>query len=448
MSSDSKSSHHNRMPQQQYQTSSSSNRSYDADKSKKGEDWFSGITLLSFDLYQKVEEDFKVKTAGGGYLSLAGWIIVCIMLVGQTYTFLTPRFHEHMVVDTTLGQLLPINIDITFHALTCAEAHLDAMDVAGDNQLNMEDTMFKQRISATGEVIGEMTKTAVNADAKVEIKAIPGDKAAAVAAADKCLSCYGAESNIRKCCNTCQGLKEAYTALGWSTSEIIKTSVQCLSEPSNPFANVSKGEGCRVMGSLKVNKVSGNIHIAHGESIVRDGRHIHQFLPQEAPSYNISHTIHSFSFGKKYPSMPKGPLDGMVKIVDPVIGTGLYQYFIKIIPTIYNDEFKQRGKTYTNQYTMTERFRALLLPEFPRLPDGTPDFLAGQRQHQQAVLPGIFFVYDLSPFLVEVVRSRVPFLHYFTKVCATVGGVFAVMGVVDKAWFSVQNLVKSGKSEK
>jgi hypothetical protein len=97
---------------------------------------------------------------------------------------------------------------------------------------------------------------------------------------------------------------------------------------------------------------------------------------------------------------------------------------------------------------MTERFRALLLPEFPRLPDGTPDFLAGQRQHQQAVLPGIFFVYDLSPFLVEVVRSRVPFLHYFTKVCATVGGVFAVMGVVDKAWFSVQNLVKSGKSEK
>jgi len=438
----------NRMPQQ-YQASSGSDKPYDGDKGKKGEGWFSGITLQTFDLYQKVEEDFKMKTAGGGYLSLVGWIIVFIMVVGQTYTFLTPRFHEHMVVDTTLGESLPINVDITFHALTCAEAHLDAMDVAGDNQLNMENTMFKQRLSITGEVIGEMTKTAVNADAKVEAKEPKdGPGPAAPGVPEKCLSCYGAESPTRKCCNTCQELKDAYVATGWSTTEIMKTSVQCLAEPSNPFANVKKGEGCRVWGQLKVNKVSGNIHIAHGESIVRDGRHIHQFLPQEAPSYNISHTIHSISFGKKYPSMPKGPLDGMVKIIDPVVGTGLFQYFIKIIPTIYSDEFKWRGKTFTNQYTMTERFRPLLLPEFPRFPDGTPDFLSGQRQHQQAILPGIFFVYDLSPFLVEVVRSRTPFLHYFTKVCATVGGVFAVMGMVDKAWFGIQNLAKSSKSDK
>ena len=61
---------------------------------------------------------------------------------------------------------------------------------------------------------------------------------------------------------------------------------------------------------MKVNKVAGNFHVAHGDSIVRDGRHIHMFNPADAPSYNISHTIHKVSFGSPYPFMPRDPLDG------------------------------------------------------------------------------------------------------------------------------------------
>ena len=92
----------------------------------------------------------------------------------------------------------------------------------------------------------------------------------------------------------------------------MKHSEQCLRDRSNPFANVEAGEGCRVKGYLEVNKVAGNFHIAHGESIVKDGRHIHQFIPAEAHTFNISHTIHSISFGRPYPSMPAiaNPLDG------------------------------------------------------------------------------------------------------------------------------------------
>jgi hypothetical protein len=301
--------------------------------------------------------------------------------------------------------------------------------------------MSKQRISATGEVIGEMMKSGIGASVKVETTAPAGGGGASASVEDgkgKCLSCYGAESPMFQCCNTCQTLKDAYAAKGWSTSDIIKKSEQCLAEPSNPFANVNKGEGCRVRGKMNVNKVAGNIHIAHGESIVRDGKHIHMFLPQEAPSYNISHTIHSMSFGVKYPSMPAGPLDGVTKIIDKQVGTGLFQYFIKVIPTIYSDQFMWDAQTYTNQYTVTERFRPLMLP----------DMSGRGAVHQQAVLPGIFFIYDVSPFLVEVVRGRTPFLHYFTRVCSTIGGVFAVMGVVDKAWHGLQGLLlaRKGKS--
>lgn len=36
-----------------------------------------------------------------------------------------------MQVDKTFGQQLQININISFHALTCAQVHVDAMDIAG-----------------------------------------------------------------------------------------------------------------------------------------------------------------------------------------------------------------------------------------------------------------------------------------------------------------------------
>ena len=43
-------------------------------------------------------------------------------------------------------------------------------------------------------------------------------------------------------------------------------------------------------------QVSGNFHIALGESVVRDGRHIHSFKPEDAPKFNISHSVHSLEF--------------------------------------------------------------------------------------------------------------------------------------------------------
>ena len=111
-------------------------------------------------------------------------------------------------MDTSLGEKLNITINLTFHALTCAgeedgseggreggkegstekkgvcvaylgkgegqiltsllpsfppslppslplaDVHVDAMDVAGDNQMQVEHNMLKQRLSAEGQPIG------------------------------------------------------------------------------------------------------------------------------------------------------------------------------------------------------------------------------------------------------------------------------------------------------
>lgn len=44
---------------------------------------------------------------------------------------------------------------------------------------------------------------------------------------------------------------------------------------------------------------------------------------------------------------------------------------------------------------------------------------------------GIFFVYDLSQFMVEVVDNAQTFSRFLVNVCAIVGGVFTITGVLD-----------------
>mmetsp|Transcript_21300 Transcript_21300/g.48190 ORF Transcript_21300/g.48190 Transcript_21300/m.48190 type:complete len:330 (+) Transcript_21300:330-1319(+) len=324
-----------------------------------------------------------------------------------------------MVVDVGLGQQLRINVNVTFHALTCNEVHLDAMDVAGDNQLNVEHEMVKQRISKEGKLIGHAGVEIIG-EGPIEVADLPPNY---------CGDCYGADSEDVKCCNTCNELIQAYQRKQWSVNEIQRNSTQCLHDRAKHFTNLGADEGCTVSGKMLVNKVAGNFHIAHGESIVRDGRHIHQFNPALAHSFNVSHTIHSISFGDPYPSMPANPLDKVARIIGAEESTGLFQYFVRIVPTIYTNEFGR--KTHTNQYTITDRFRPLALPTSAK----------DSNKPQEAILPGIFFIYELSPFMIAASRIRMPVLHLITKVLAIVGGVFTVLGVADSILFRLQKLV-------
>jgi hypothetical protein len=145
----------------------------------------------------------------------------------------------------------------------------------------------------------------------------------------------------------------------------MRNSTQCIHDRAKHFAELGPNEGCVISGSMKVNKVAGNFHIAHGESVIRDSRHIHHFNPETAPTFNISHTINSLSFGEAYENMPSNSLDKVQKIIGEGNSTGLFQYFIKVIPTIYTDNFNNR--VITNQYTYSDRFRPFVMPKF----DGT-----------------------------------------------------------------------------
>ena len=50
---------------------------------------------------------------------------------------------------------------------------------------------------------------------------------------------------------------------------------------------------------------------------------------------------------------------------------------------------------------------------------------------QLAGLPGVFIVYEFSPFLVQKRVSHTPFTHFFTSLCVIIGGVFTISRMLD-----------------
>jgi hypothetical protein len=66
----------------------------------------------------------------------------------------------------------------------------------------------------------------------------------------------------------------------------------------------------------------------------------------------------------------------------------------------------------THQYSVTEYFTA--------------------SNGLDGLLPAVFFAYDFSPVTLTIEERRRPLLHFITRVCAVVGGVFAMFGALAK----------------
>lgn len=349
--------------------------------------------LKSFDVYPKTLDDFKEKTSTGAAVSLVSCLVILVLFLSELSSYLRSETVDHLYVDTSTGQKLRINLNITFPSLACSGLSLDVMDVSGDQQIDVAHNVYKRRISKDGVPIKDSLHPASGGGH------------------GECGRCFpkGMENPEGKCCNTCQEVKRAHAAKGLPHN-IWKEAPQCSHDAQmiDPSKMV-QGEGCDIFGYLEVNKVAGNFHFAPGKSFQHaQGQHVHEFKPFEAHLYNVSHTIHSLSFGAHYPNRVN-PLDNLSRIL--VNGSGVYQYFVKVVPTIYQHA---SGLTITtNQYSVTDHFK------------GSGDPKSG------FVLPGAFFIYDLSPIMVKFTEKRKSFSHFMTGVCAIVGGVFTVAGLID-----------------
>jgi len=188
------------------------------------------------------------------------------------------------------------------------------------------------------------------------------------------------------------------------------------------------GEGCSIWGFLSVSKVQGNMHVALGASSGQNSRHVHQFRLPDFVRFNASHHITYLAFGELYPGVIN-PLDNVTRIIAKENGGAVhFQYFIKVVPTTYTDV---NGKILeTNQFSVTEESQMV----------SASDVLAASQK-----IPGVFFFYDISPFMVSVTDEKMSFAHFLTNVCAIIGGIFTVAGLIDSTFYHTSKAMNRWK---
>ena len=183
-----------------------------------------------------------------------------------------------------------------------------------------------------------------------------GDEEASHLAPDYCGNCYGAPSppgaQKEGCCSTCEEVREAYASVSWAfgRGEGVE---QCEREHYSEKLDAQRGQGCRIEGGFRVNKVIGNFHIAPGRSFSNGQMHVHDLnnyldVPEGDMGHTFTHTIHHLRFGPQVPeavtkrlgsrSLPwtnhhANPLDDTRQATDDAAFN--YMYFVKVVSTSY-----------------------------------------------------------------------------------------------------------------
>ncbi|CAN6899206.1 unnamed protein product [Brassica oleracea var. botrytis] len=330
--------------------------------------------LRNLDAYPKINEDFYSRTLSGGVITLVSSVVMFLLFFSELRLYLHSVTETKLVVDTSRGETLRINFDMTFPALACSILSVDAMDISGELHLDVKHDVIKRRLDSHGNII-ESRQDGIGA-AKIE-KPLQKHGGRLEHNETYCGSCYGAEAEEHDCCNSCEDVREAYRKKGWGVTnpDLID---QCKREGFLQRVKDEEGEGCNIYGFLEVNKVAGNFHFAPGKSFHQAGVHVHDLLAFQKDSFNISHKINRLTFGDYFPGVVN-PLDKVQWSQDTP--NAMYQYFIKVVPTVYTDI---SGHTIqSNQFSVTEHVKSSE---------------AGQLQS----LPGVFFFYDLSPIKVSV----------------------------------------------
>ncbi|QIW96202.1 hypothetical protein AMS68_001720 [Peltaster fructicola] len=421
------------------------------------------------DAFTKTVEDARIRTTSGGIVTVASLLLILYLVWGEWADFRRIVVHPELIVDKGRGEKMEIYMNISFPRMPCELLTLDVMDVSGEVQAGVMHGVHKVRLQHESEGGGviDMNKMELNKEEQ-QVHLDP----------DYCGECFGADapSTAKKpgCCNTCAEVRDAYAEKQWSfgRGEGVE---QCEREHYSEHLDAQRREGCRIDGSIRVNKVVGNFHFAPGKSFSNGPMHVHDlenyYLGGNGVTHDFTHSIHQLRFG---PSMSEearkridkrgsswtnhhlNPLDTTKQLTNE--NKMNYMYFLKIVSTAYlplgwdskqnilsiphelvslGEYGKgQQDSIETHQYSVTSHSRNI---------EGGDASAEGhqERTHAKGGIPGVFFSYDISPMKVvnREARSK-SFTGFLVGVCAVVGGTLTVAAAVDRALYEGGQRVK------
>lgn len=348
--------------------------------------------IKKLDAFPRAEEHLLQKTQSGAIVSIFGLVIMATLFLHELRYYLSTYTVHQMSVDLKRGETLPIHINMTFPSLPCDVLSVDAIDMSGKHEVDLDTNIWKLRLSSDGHIIGTEYLSDLVEKGHSHGHGDHKDHHSHKVHHDDHKDEHGDHKDEH------DDTKIHLQTYDEETEKMVKKVKQAM----------ANGEGCRVYGVLDVQRVAGNFHISvHGLNIF-----VAQMIFEGSNHVNVSHMIHDLSFGPKYPGI-HNPLDRTDRILRGTSGT--FKYYIKIVPTEYR--YISKEVLPTNQFSVTEYFSPM--NEFDR------------------TWPAVYFLYDLSPITVTIREERRSFLHFITRLCAVLGGTFALTGMLDRWMYRI-----------
>lgn len=342
--------------------------------------------ISGVDAYARAEGHLVERTTIGAIITIVGAIIALLLFANELSVLMQPLRIEQMGVDLHRSDLLRLNLNMSFPRLPCQALSMDLADlVTGVRNVavNTQDT----QLARSGQIH------------KYRLDRMGGH--------------IGAQEYIRP----------------RSTGGFLFQTLGDMQDPAAVSKALKDQEGCQIEGWLEVQRVAGNFHVSvsmedffmleetqkemaaalkQAQNHSGPGHPIFLDLAPDTSKINMSHVFHHLSFGSEEFPGQVHPLDGHQQICDH--STGTFKYFLKIVPTEYQDP--KGHKFQTSQFSVTEYYTKVS---------------KGRGQ-----MPAVFLIYDLFSLTVTVTDSRRSLAHFLVRVCAVLGGVFAVTGMIDR----------------
>uniref|UniRef100_A0A0K8TPB3 Endoplasmic reticulum-Golgi intermediate compartment protein 3 n=1 Tax=Tabanus bromius TaxID=304241 RepID=A0A0K8TPB3_TABBR len=354
--------------------------------------------LKQLDAYPRLLESYARGTIVGATATLISASIITVLVVLELVRYSEKSVSEELFVDTTRNSKLKINLDVVIPKLSCDYLSLDATDYSGNQDVKVVHNVKKIKLDLFGNEIREnLTEPLIFPNNSQE--------KTGNSTSSECGSCYGA---AQRCCNTCEEVIEAYREKRWEPNydDFEQCKERKLQKKLSEFRAFQ--EGCHMLGYMEVNRIGGNFHIAPGKSFSVNHIHVHDVQPFSSSDFNLTHIFRHLSFGGKLGIVDTNPLDGTLAIATE--GSTSFQYYIKIIPTMYIA--RNGSKTFTNQFSFAFN-KKIVSPVIG-----------------ESGMPGIFFTYELSPLMVKYTEKERSLGHLATNMCSIIGGVFTVSGII------------------
>ncbi|XP_058779860.1 protein disulfide-isomerase 5-4-like [Vicia villosa] len=180
--------------------------------------------------------------------------------------------------------------------------------------------------------------------------------------------------------------------------------------------------GCRIEGYVRVKKVPGSLFVsARSDS--------HSF---DASQMNMSHVIHHLSFGRK---------------LSPRVMNDVK----RLIPYVGNSHDRLNGLSFINTHDLganvtMEHYLQIVKTEVITKKDyqlvEEYEYTAHSSVAHSLHIPVARFHLELSPMQVLITEHQKSFSHFITNVCAIIGGVFTVAGIVESIFHNTVRIMR------